>query len=468
MLRVENAFVALSNAIKQENKAQILTILTEKPEVLLLANAAGQTLFHVALLLNKTEMLQILFQVLQQNYPAQDCYKILTARDKYGFTILHLAAQSYSFDVVKLIVEALEPNAHLAAKLMVLEKLPIDFVEENRCSKTEKLQMMKLLEIAMFSEPLKSMEKPSDFAEVLDRYKKAAATNDRVLIELLFINLAVNMARRIAQFTTSHASICKSDKMSLVDFNNLKKYGEQVRHHYNGLNANVAPNQFSTRDSFSLKLLENIVAVVKKFKFANCEELCYLVLFLLIQFGIKTPIEIYQTNCSSMYYSSGHAILIMGRDKATDPYNYKTWNPGTWVIDPLLGEIYPASLIPEKLKTFIFYVNRGTKNWASLSLPFDEERHELMPYSEILLSQAFFKNNKSNFKDVTFQHQDLQEIIKGNKLLNEFKLLNSKLGIKFHPFFTQFFAPHLDSFTKCKDATEVNPYGPGAIVQFTK
>lgn len=102
-----------------------------------------------------------------------------------------------------------------------------------------------------------------------------------------------------------------------------------------------------TAESF-FEISKIIFKIVNDVSIANCGDMSIVALFKGMDRGIwNILLEV-------MYIENGdHAVVVLGRDPASDPKDYKTWGQFTVVIDTWAGIVFKASEIEKHLFGFL-------------------------------------------------------------------------------------------------------------------
>lgn len=288
---------------------------------------------------------------------------------------LHHLAYSANVSKLKQGINQLGGKAKCYAKQCTHDgSLPIDLLEKNPHFKKQEKELRALLEPLTEGEPLIPLTKKLNASDIHKLYPHLKP-KQKLYRNLKAAYVIINEVRNHITISTTH-----------TDYNNLSPAEKKSwKKTLNEMRTFREEQEAKIKSSHSLITYADAVL---KYKTGNCGEAAHLGLYLLQQSYPSLKAELYE------YENADHVFLVIDRDTAINPNNYRLWGKNAVICDPWAGCAMTVDEIPQKLKYYFNY-EAADKNYA---IPFDPRYHKLQAYPYSPPKKNEMKKNDRFFK----------------------------------------------------------------------
>lgn len=221
--------------------------------------------------------------------------------------------------------------------------LPFDLVQslsKNNCITEDQAQELEgVLFTFMTTHKFKKFSTAINVEEVLREHKSASGTR---LCDYLRLGCdAINKTRRVVTYSLTHPD---TDLLPKKTVEKIETRMEDLREKLAGLAFDACLGAYPKS-----RYLQDYSRYVKESGVAGCGELSILIYYFVKQKTPSIPIELFKFYEET---NGDHQLTILGRDPATDPNDYTSWNEDAVVVDGLFGEVFPVKDIPQRLTLY--------------------------------------------------------------------------------------------------------------------
>ncbi|MCW8419028.1 hypothetical protein OQJ18_02565 [Fluoribacter dumoffii] len=167
----------------------------------------------------------------------------------------------------------------------------------------------------------------------------------------------------------------------------------------------------------------------KKYSIGNCNELAELALDYIAHFVPHIDAEVFQL------LGGNHVVLVVGREKGSDPRKPETWGKTAYICDPWSDEVYPASEYLSRTKNYYQEYDKALDVFTNHVEDFNPSKHTFSPIRNYTTDYIRKYNTTEHIVKVHELFQKKQQILIAAAVNLEKALihLSDKLEKKFGP-----------------------------------
>lgn len=372
----QRLFAAVSRAIAEHDIHEVSKAIASTPLLFLHRDITGNTLLHYAVMNGDIDTVELIFNhIVELNK-----LKMITGEQNgTSDTLLHLAAEFNSEDVVRFLIENLGSQIKVMLKLTNKRgKIPLQLIAENPHETMRKRIQDLLLPMTLDCDFKRITQKISEAAIV----KQYAHSDKGSSLEsnLKSACIAANLARQCVSYSING--------MQANFYNHKRKciLTEKVKLMRSELST-VIPSLVDVKPDE----LKAMVPIIKKHKIANCAELTDLTIYYLLKDPVLRLKPIEFIGFLKKDSAVDHCFVVIDRQKASKISNPETWGDNAVICDTLSGEVFPAKEFYKKTMVFFHYSTEQTY-YNVLAYP-NREFHRLF---------SFFSNNPEKAVDSSY------------------------------------------------------------------
>lgn len=275
----------------------------------------------------------------------------IPSRFPYGDTELHYLIRNGNVSQVETYLDEIgkKESSELAREINKKGKLPVHLLGHVEWTGTEKNKLSDRLYDLMGHQDIKKQNESLNIDEILSRYQ--FPTDSVTFKNLQVACTALNETRAVVKESPAHPDM---NSESIEKQNEVQQKLNAMRSASYKWRELLLQNTLTEENGF---LLKNMVHFIIRFQVGNCEEMAFFAGYKLMSANYQRSIEIFH------FTNGDHVFVVLDRDPNSDANSPEKWGENAVVCDPMVGDVYPASETPKRLKDFTTVTFFKTKNY---------------------------------------------------------------------------------------------------------
>jgi hypothetical protein len=315
-------FQRLSRAIVTNQPREAALYIHAYPHLLLQTDGDKNTLLHLALAMQNTEIITTVIAALLEIGKLNEIVNAINSKNE---TILHKAILC-RFKVLRSIVHLLGPAINTLARISDTEgKIPLTIlVKDTTLSEAERDSNIDLILPASLYNPLIKLNQAVNVEDIIKVHGKTSpvtATDKKINNNLTIACDVINRTRKVITKSYTHPDLhelSQSESTNLITLIN-----DDLRGFYLDKHSKV------------YKSFDKVFSQIEKIHAGNCDEMGWYCLHQLNQHYPDVKGELFLFN--------SHIFLVLDRKTNSDPNDPSTWGDSAVICDPWAGKAFPAT-----------------------------------------------------------------------------------------------------------------------------
>lgn len=411
----QNPIVNFFDAIKNNNLDLIKSLLTSYPNLITQYDAKHGFPLLIALKYSNDEVVKFLLTSLAALDKNQLALMIKSANHN-GCNLLHHAAARDNYQIFTAVLKLMSNQVDfLSKKINYHGKLPLNMVPQRTSFLKQDQQKIRDDLVNVTKEKnVKPLTESIHFEDILKSYPLSDIHNKELLRNLNYGCIAASHVRKMIQASSTHPA-CNA--LSNTEYEQIVELMRDTRSQIKNQNYFV---NFSHDDHFA-NYFSSVKKICEKNKIANCHEMSEITAYALTKMGVNQNIEVLHI------LKGDHVFVVIGRDPNSNLNDFTHWGPNAAIVDAWSGDVYPATQLENKLKSFLRYeyptmATNGTFYFRDLNLTFFYEKNfnQLATVTCNGKPCSFFANNR--YKDEKeFSQDEIVELNRNENIISQLK-----------------------------------------------